>query len=130
MSKLEPVPSLGLMSSSTETNAHCIGKLICVDRRLRIHDIADALENNSGNFHRWAQRGAGGTVVSESALRSLGTLLSRVGASLPALWPCGVTTDKNQPPVPLAHRKWSAIFLGQRSNVRVSCRNFRKEIIG
>ncbi|GFO32115.1 hypothetical protein PoB_005862000 [Plakobranchus ocellatus] len=33
--------------------------------------------------------GVGGTVASESALRSAGTLLSRVRAPLPALWPDG-----------------------------------------
>ncbi|GFO26673.1 hypothetical protein PoB_005317800 [Plakobranchus ocellatus] len=54
-------------------------------------------------------RGVGGTVASEPALRSAGTLLSRVRAPPPAPWPdggpeslrspcCGQATYKNQIP--------------------------------
>ncbi|GFO36313.1 hypothetical protein PoB_006281800, partial [Plakobranchus ocellatus] len=56
-------------------------------------------------------RGVGGTVVSESALRSAGTLLSRVRVPPPAPWPdggpeslrspcCGLAIYKNQKPKP------------------------------
>ncbi|GFO33459.1 endonuclease-reverse transcriptase [Plakobranchus ocellatus] len=48
----------------------------------------------SKSFSSWdaypnLREGVGGTVVSESALRSAGTLLSRVRAPLPAPWPGG-----------------------------------------
>ncbi|GFO12680.1 hypothetical protein PoB_003918500 [Plakobranchus ocellatus] len=56
---------------------------------MRLNLIAAGLNGNcrTGTTAQWW--GIGGTVVSESALRSAGTLLSRVRAPPPAPWPDG-----------------------------------------
>ncbi|GFN88783.1 hypothetical protein PoB_001528900 [Plakobranchus ocellatus] len=58
----------------------------CIDR----NSFSEAPSDLPNGFHEenpLNQWGVGGTVASESALRSAGTLLSRVRAPPPASWP-------------------------------------------
>ncbi|GFN86701.1 hypothetical protein PoB_001320700 [Plakobranchus ocellatus] len=56
-------------------------------------------------------RGAGGTVARESALRFAGTLLSRVRAPSPAPWPDRERESPRSPRCGLAITKTSSTFL-------------------
>ncbi|GFO41820.1 hypothetical protein PoB_006832500 [Plakobranchus ocellatus] len=56
-------------------------------------------------------RGVGGTVASESALRSAGILLSRVRAPLPAPWPDGGPGSLRSPCCGLATKRKPYTFL-------------------
>ncbi|GFO33643.1 hypothetical protein PoB_006014800 [Plakobranchus ocellatus] len=81
----------------------------------------------------------GSTVACESALRSAGTLLSRVRAPLPAPWPdggpeslrspcCGLVIYKNPNPTPDLFCNWSPKFLLPES-LRSPCCDFSSAIL-
>ncbi|GFO10960.1 hypothetical protein PoB_003746500 [Plakobranchus ocellatus] len=63
------------------------------------------------HFHQFV--GVGGTVASESALRSAGTLLSRVRAPPPASWPDGGPESLRSPCCGLA------IYKKQKQNINL-----------
>ncbi|GFO26219.1 CGG triplet repeat-binding protein 1 [Plakobranchus ocellatus] len=58
-------------------------KLICTTSNL----VLEHKKKSSVSSHLSSERGVGGSVVSESALGSAGTLLSRFRAPPPAPWP-------------------------------------------
>ncbi|GFN85863.1 hypothetical protein PoB_001236900 [Plakobranchus ocellatus] len=63
------------------------------------------LKVEGGKFCYKTERGVGSTVACESALRSAGTLLSRVRAPLPAPWPDGGPESLRSPCCGLAKYK-------------------------
>ncbi|GFN82989.1 hypothetical protein PoB_000949500 [Plakobranchus ocellatus] len=90
---------------------HILAACLLVEFSLKLSRVSwpfySYRSSQNGALRSFPSRGVGGTVVSESALRSTGTLLSRVGAPLPAPWPdagpkglrsfcCGLAICKNQ----------------------------------
>ncbi|GFO41756.1 hypothetical protein PoB_006826100 [Plakobranchus ocellatus] len=74
------------------------------------------------------RRGVCGTVASESALRSAGTILLRVQATLPAPWPdggpenlrspcCGLAIKKKQPKI---EGRWDQFVWGKFRHITSS----------
>ncbi|GFN93017.1 hypothetical protein PoB_001952300 [Plakobranchus ocellatus] len=79
-------------------------------RRRRRRRLFRLFTNCAGGGSNIA-RGVGSTVACESALRSAGTLLSRVRAPLPAPWPDGGPESLRSPCCGLAIYKNSTLIL-------------------